>query len=156
MLAPIRNTRINLPSPRLTRLVYSPPGLIGLWLILCVHGKCSNLLPFRGSFFYANMNFDAINPVSFKNVKKRRMALFFFEINKEYRCLTSFEKLGEAICKQEEEEEILYFFPPPPLIFLGNLFAELGLSSRVILIRSLVSRVIAFYGPCWRSYANRR
>lgn len=102
------------------------------------------------------MNFDAINPVSFKNVKKRRMALFFFEINKEYRCLTSFEKLGEAICKQEEEEEILYFFPPPPLIFLGNLFAELGLSSRVILIRSLVSRVIAFYGPCWRSYANWR
>lgn len=58
------------------------------------------------------MNFDAINPVSFKNVKKRRMALFFFEINKEYRCLTSFEKLGEAICKQEEEE-ILYFFPLP-------------------------------------------
>lgn len=74
----------------------------------------------------------------------RLMALLLFEINK-ISFSNEFREVGNSL-----------FFPSLPT-FLGNLFAKLGLSSRVILIRLLVSRVIAFYGPCWRrSYANWR
>lgn len=126
MLAAIRNTRINLPSPS----VYSPPGLIGPWLI----HTCPN------HFSFVSCEYESILFFFSLSRKQRRTAVL--EINK--KCLTSFEKLGEAIYKQEKE--IVYFFSLhfPRIIYSR----KLGLSSRVILIRLLVFRVIAFYGPC--------
>lgn len=90
MLAAIRNTRINLPSPS----VYSPPGLIGPWLI----HTCPN------HFSFVSCEYESILFFFSLSRKQRRTAVL--EINK--KCLTSFEKLGEAIYKQEKE--IVYFF----------------------------------------------
>lgn len=90
MLATIRNMRINLPSPS----VYSPPGLIGPWLI----HTCPN------HFSFVSCEYESILFFFSLSRKQRRTAVL--EINK--KCLTSFEKLGEAIYKQEKE--IVYFF----------------------------------------------
>lgn len=93
MLAAIRNTRINLPSPS----VYSPPGLIGPWLI----HTCPN------HFSFVSCEYESILFFFSLSRKQRRTAVL--EINK--KCLTSFEKLGEAIYKEEKEIVYFFFFP---------------------------------------------
>lgn len=57
-----------------------------------------------------------------------------------------FREVGRSDLQGGEGNCLFFFFP---FIFLGIIYSrELGLSSRVILIRLLVFRVIAFYGPC--------